>query len=338
MKEYIISRSYLASMGIANAVLVSLGMGLLLQTIGQMMHWDSLIQIGAVGKVLLIPAIGIGIAICLKANTLVILSAGASAVIGGNAILALPTGGFAIVGGEPIGAILAAVIAIWVGKRLSGKTNFDMILIPAAALLAGGFSGLLFAKIMTPILVTVSAGITSIVADSPLLSSMVIAFVFALLILSPASSAALAIALQLDPTASAAALIGCSVQFVSFAVLGLKDNNPGAFFGQLICTPKLQTPNIIRKPSLTIIPLLSAIIVAPIGVLFFGLQASPEVAGMGLCALVAPLYLIANHGWMALGQFLFVVVVLPALIALIARPLLRKYNLLKQGDLVVKLQ
>lgn len=337
-KEYIIDRAYLASMGIANAVLVALGMGLLLQTIGQMLHWDALIQIGAIGKVLLIPAIGIGIAICLRANTLVVLSAGAAAVIGGKAVLPLANGGFAIVGGEPIGAILAAVVAIWVGKRLSGKTNFDMILIPAASLLSGGFSGLLFAKIMTPLLVTVSASITSLVADSPLLSSMIIALVFAILILSPASSAALAIALQLDPTASAAALIGCSVQFVSFAVLGLKDNNSGAFFAQMICTPKLQTPNIIRKPSVTIIPLLSAMIAGPIGVLLFGLQASPEVAGMGLCALVAPLYLIANHGWIALGQFLLVAIVLPALIALIATPLLRKYNLLKQGDLVVKLQ
>ncbi|MBC2003651.1 PTS transporter subunit IIC [Listeria booriae] len=339
MKDYIVDRSYKASMGIANAVLVTLGIGLLLQTIGQMVGFEWLAQIGAVGKLLLIPGLGVGIAICLGANTLVVISAAAASVIGGGAILALDNGGgFSIIGGEPIGAILAVIVAVWVGKRVTGKTNFDMILIPAAALLAGGISGLLFSKIMAPVLTAASGGITSLVSGSPILSSMVISLVFAILILSPASSAALAIALQLDPTASAAALIGCSVQFVSFAVLGFRDNNWGAFFAQLICTPKLQTPNIIKRPAVMIVPLLSAVIASPIGVLVFHLQASAEVAGMGLCAFVAPLYLIANSGWLAFGAFLLVAVVIPAVIALIARPFLLRSSWLRSGDLRVELE
>ncbi|MBC2187523.1 PTS transporter subunit IIC [Listeria booriae] len=338
MKDYIVDRSYKASMGIANAVLVTLGIGLLLQTIGQMVGFEWLAQIGAVGKLLLIPGLGVGIAICLGANTLVVISAAAASVIGGGAILTLDNGGFSIIGGEPIGAILAVIVAVWVGKRVTGKTNFDMILIPAAALLAGGISGLLFSKIMAPVLTAASGGITSLVSGSPILSSMVISLVFAILILSPASSAALAIALQLDPTASAAALIGCSVQFVSFAVLGFRDNNWGAFFAQLICTPKLQTPNIIKRPAVMIVPLLSAVIASPIGVLVFHLQASAEVAGMGLCAFVAPLYLIANSGWLAFGAFLLVAVVIPAVIALIARPFLLRSSWLRSGDLRVELE
>ncbi|MBC1356761.1 PTS transporter subunit IIC [Listeria booriae] len=338
MKDYIVDRSYKASMGIANAVLVTLGIGLLLQTIGQMVGFEWLAQIGAVGKLLLIPGLGVGIAICLGANTLVVISAATASVIGGGAILALDNGGFSIIGGEPIGAILAVIVAVWVGKRVTGKTNFDMILIPAAALLAGGISGLLFSKIMAPVLTAASGGITSLVSGSPILSSMVISLVFAILILSPASSAALAIALQLDPTASAAALIGCSVQFVSFAVLGFRDNNWGAFFAQLICTPKLQTPNIIKRPAVMIVPLLSAVIASPIGVLVFHLQASAEVAGMGLCAFVAPLYLIANSGWLAFGAFLLVAVVIPAVIALIARPFLLRSSWLRSGDLRVELE
>ncbi|WP_239255781.1 PTS transporter subunit IIC [Listeria ilorinensis] len=338
MKDYLIDRSYKASMGIANAVLVTLGMGLLIQTIGQLLGWSFLIQIGAIGKTMLIPGIGVGIAICLRANTLVVISAAASAVIGGGGSIALENGGFAISGGEPVGAILAVIVAVWCGKRVTGKTKFDMVLIPAVSLLAGGLSGLLFAKIMTPVLVTISGFITSLVQGSPLISSIVIAGVFGLLILSPASSAALAIALQLDPTASAAALIGCSVQFVSFAVLSFRDNNWGAFFAQLICTPKLQTPNLIRKPSLMIVPLLTAMVAGPIGVLGFHLQATSEIAGMGLCALVAPLYLAANEGFLALSLFLVVAVILPAVIALLVRPFLISKQKLRAGDLKIELE
>lgn len=338
MKAYFIDRSYKASMGIANAVQVTLGMGLLLQTIGQLAGFDFLVKIGAIGKTMLIPGLGIGIAMCLRANTLVAISAGAAAIIGGGAYTISDAGIYTIGGGEPVGAILAAVIAIWIGKRVSGKTNFDMILIPAASLLTGGISGLLFAKIMTPILTTISGQITSMVAGSPLISSMVISLVFALLILSPASSAALAIALQLDPTASAAALIGCSAQYVAFAILGFRDNNWGAFFGQLICTPKLQTPNIIRKPSVMLVPLLTAMISGPIGVLIFHIQTSNEVAGLGLCAFVAPLYVAAHSSFSTFAAFIFVSVVLPCVITLLVKPFVVKGKLLKPGDLRIELE
>lgn len=338
MKAYFIDRSYKASMGIANAVLVSLGMGLLLQTIGQLTGLNWLVAIGAVGKTMLIPGLGVGIAMCLRANTLVTISAGAAAVIGGGAFTVSNAGVYTIGGGEPVGAILAAVIAIWLGKRVSGKTSFDMILIPAVSLLAGGISGLLFAKIMTPILTTISGQITSLVAGLPFISSMVISLVFALLILSPASSAALAIALQLDPTASAAALIGCSAQYVSFAILGFRDNNWGAFFGQLICTPKLQTPNIIRKPSIMLVPLLTAVISGPIGILFFHLQTSNEIAGLGLCAFVAPLYVAAHSSFSGFAAFIFTSVVLPCIITLIVKPFVIKSHLLKPGDLQIELE
>lgn len=102
MKAYFIDRSYKASMGIANAVLVTLGMGLLLQTIGQLAGFDFLVKIGAIGKTMLIPGLGIGIAMCLRANTLVAISAGAAAIIGGGAYTISDAGIYTIGGGEPV--------------------------------------------------------------------------------------------------------------------------------------------------------------------------------------------------------------------------------------------
>lgn len=335
MKEYIVEKSYQASKGIASAVLACLGIGLLIQTIGKLTDVIWLIQIGGVAKTLFIPALGIGIALAFKSNPLVVISAAAAAIIGGNGFVYLPTGNFTLSGGEPVGAICAVLTSIWFGKKVAGRTNFDMLLVPAIALLSGGVLGLLSAKFIAPLLVSASAGITSMVSTSPLLSSIVISLTFAILILSPASSAALAIALQLDPTASAAALIGCSVQFTSFAILSIKENKPDAFFAQLFCTPKLQTPNIIRHPKLAIIPLLLSVVMSPIGVLLFHIEGTSEVAGMGLCAFVAPLYLASNKGWMMLLYFVIVSVVLPAVLSFLLRPLAIRLGWIKAGELKI---
>lgn len=337
MKNYFVENSYKASKGIASAVLVCLGIGLLLQTIGSLADIAWLTKIGSVTKTLFIPALGIGIAIALRTNSMVVICAAATAVIGGGGIILFDDGKLSIAGGEPVGAIIACLVTIWVGKRIAGKTNFDMILTPALCLLAGGLVGLLSSVVITPILTAVSGGITSMVQSSPLLSSMVISLVFALLILSPASSAALAIALQLDPTASAAALIGCSVQFTAFAFLGFKENTWGGFFAQLFCTPKLQTPNIIKTPRIMIIPLIMSVVMAPIGILLFDIQATNEVAGLGLCAFVAPLYLVSNKGLNVLLSFVLVSIILPALISIIIRPIAVRYGWLKIGDLSVEL-
>lgn len=337
IKEYIIDRSYQASKGIAAAVLVCLGIGLLIQTVGQLIDVAWLVKLGSVAKTLFIPALGIGMAMALGATPMVVMSAAATAVIGGGGMVVSANGGIGVSGGEPVGAIVAALVAIYLGKRVSGKTKFDMILTPAVCLLSGGVVGLLSSHIITPILATLSSMISLMVETSPIISSIAIAVIFALLILSPASSAALAIALQLDPVASAAALIGCSVQFTAFAFLSIKENTSGAFFGQLICTPKLQTPNIIKHPRIMIVPLFLSGLMSPIGVLLFDIVSANEVAGLGLCALVSPLYMASHEGWEMLGYFLLVTVVVPAIICLAIRPLVFSWGWIDKESVKVEL-
>lgn len=337
MKEYIIDRSYQASKGIAAAVLVCLGIGLLIQTVGQLTDIAWLIKLGSVAKTLFIPALGIGMAIVLGATPMVVMSAAATAVIGGGGMVVLANGGIGVSGGEPVGAIIAALVAIWFGKRVAGKTKFDMILTPAVCLLSGGVVGLLSSHVITPILAALSSMISLMVTTSPIISSIAIAIIFALLILSPASSAALAIALQLDPVASAAALIGCSVQFTAFAFLSIKENTSGAFFGQLICTPKLQTPNIIKHPKIMIVPLLLSGIMSPIGILLFGIVSANEVAGLGLCALVSPLYMVSHEGVPMLLYFLLVAVAIPAVASLLLRPLVFRLGWADKDNMKVEL-
>ena len=74
MKEYIMSRVFKASAGIAQGIFVSLGIGLLIENIGRIVDIPLLITIGVVAKSLWHQPLGI--AFMLGANGLVIFSYG----------------------------------------------------------------------------------------------------------------------------------------------------------------------------------------------------------------------------------------------------------------------
>ncbi|MFT8321457.1 MAG: PTS sugar transporter subunit IIC [Bacillus sp. (in: firmicutes)] len=328
---------YKASTGMSNAVLVTLGMGLLLESIGKAFGWEILIHIGSVAKVLLAPAFGAGIAYQLGGNTLVIFSAMICSSIGGNAIH-LTEAGLTIVPGQPISAVLAAVVATLVGKYINGKTILDMIAIPAGSILVGGFAGVGLAHVTTPLLTWMSAQITHSVEGSPLLAPMVISLAWSILLMTPASSAALAIALQMDPVSSAAALIGCTVQFVGFTAMSIRQNDLGGFLAQSIITPKVQFPNLVKNPLLIIPPFVAAVICAPIATLGFNFTATYELAGLGLNSLIAPISILALQGIDGFLVYMAFGVVLPIVITLPLYYFILRIGWAKTGDLAMKVQ
>ncbi|GBU11302.1 hypothetical protein AwErysi_09180 [Erysipelotrichaceae bacterium] len=337
MRTYILEKMYSASIGIAHAIMVILGVGLLFETVGKMLNLPFLILIGMTTKILLAPAMGVGVAVSLGSNTLIVFCAMAAATIGAGAINLNPGGEFILSMGEPIGALVAATVATFVGKKVMGKTQFDMMVIPITALFAGGVTGILVYKITGPWLLFISSFITNSVANQPIIGAIVIALLWGVLIISPASSAALAIAVSLNPVTSGAALIGCTAQFVGFAVISAKENNPGAILAQLISTPKVQLPNIVKNPRILIPSMVATAIVAPIATNIFGVSATSQIAGLGLCSLIAPLYILANEGVMALGSFIFCGVILTGFIAYIVGGFCKKMGWIRMGDLRIDL-
>jgi len=336
-KKYFLERMYKASAGMSNAVLVTLGIGILLESLGKAFDWGFLVQIGSVAKVLLAPAFGAGIAYQLGGNTLVIFSAMVCSTIGGNALHATDAG-MVLVTGQPISAVLAAVVATFVGKRINGKTILDMVAIPAAAILVGGIAGIGLAAVTTPMLEWISGQITSSVQGSPLVAPMVISLVWSILLMTPASSAALAIALQMDPISSAAALIGCTVQFAGFTAMSIRQNDLGGFLAQSIITPKVQFPNLVKNPLLIIPPFVAAVICAPIATLGFGFTSTYELAGLGLNSLIAPISILATQGLSNFVIYIVIGVVIPIAITLSIYYLIVRVGWAKNGDLAMKVQ
>lgn len=329
--------AYKVAAGIANAILVMLGIGLLCETIGKFIHWQAFIGIGTIAKSMLAPAIGAGVAYQLGGNTLIIFSAMIASTVGGNAVHFTPAG-LTFVSGQPISAVIAAVIAVYVGKAVTGKTKLDMMAIPFSAVVVGGVAGLGLAAVTTPALNWLSAQIAYSIKISPFIGSALISLAWSVLLMSPASSAAIAIALKLDPVSSAAALIGCTVQFVGFTIMSFKENDAGANIAQGLVTPKVQFPNIIKNPKLVIPTFVASLVCAPIAIVLFKFSSTYELAGLGLNSLIAPLNIAATQGVKGILIYILTGIILPSAIIIPIHFVMRKSGFIKDGDMHMKIQ
>ncbi|GMA70166.1 membrane protein [Leuconostoc litchii] len=337
------------SQGISNAILAVLGMGLLMSSIGNIFHYTPLIQAGLMGQKMLAPALGVGIAMMMRANILTTGAALIAATVGSNAVyftsaVAPAThtatgwvadqaaGSLVMTSGQPVSAVLAALVAVLVGNWLTGKTPLDMMLVPLGAVLVGTFFGLATASVTTPFLNWVSEELASTMKINPFLGAFVVAVVWFLFLMTPASSAALAIAVMLDPLSGGAALVGTTAGFVMYTAMGWKQNDLGANLAQVIVTPKVQFPNLLKSPLLLFGPAVIAGISAVLAVGFFDFKVPYAIAGLGLNGFIAPIALATTD---PRGFALMVIfgVVVPTLAGLVFYYALKKLGKTKKNDL-----
>ncbi|GAA6112926.1 PTS sugar transporter subunit IIC [Apilactobacillus apinorum] len=343
---------YLVFNGVSNAILVCLGVGLLLGAIANFVHWTALAQIGLICQYLMAPAIGAAVASQLKTNTLVLFSSMIAATVGANNVfftsavtnavtatghvLPQPAGSAVFMIGQPVSALGGAVVSTMIGKYLTGKTPLDMFLVPFSATGIGSIAALAFATVTTPALVWLSGVIAKSMVVNPFLGSFVIAVVWSIFLMTPASSAALAIAVMLDPLSSGAALLGTTAQFVSYTVMSYRVNKPGANIAQGLITPKVQFGNITKNPYIAIPGMISSAIIGPIGTLVFHFSVSYKLAGLGLNSLIAPIT-IASQRIPELITYLVLGVVVPAVISVVLVKVLKATHKIKDEDMRIDL-
>lgn len=343
---------YNTSAAVSNAILVTLGMGLLLQTIAGFINWAPMVQMGAITKVMLPAAFGAAVASQMKTNTMVMFSAMAASTVGANAVFfsaaavqgvtatgyagSLAAGSAIITTGQPISAVLAAVIAVVFGKWLSGKTPLDMVIVPAATTIVGTVSGYYLAMITTPALVAVGQFIAASVAVSPIIGTAVVAMVFGALTMTPASAAALAVAIGAtgvtSPEAAGAILIGTTAVFVGFPAMSFHENKIGATIAQGIVTPKIQFPNLTENPALILPPMVGAAIAAPIATMVFHVTAPFAMAGIGFNSFIVPLAL-AGSNPIAFAAYMVIGVAIPMVVSFVGYRLMRKMGWAKPNQL-----
>lgn len=343
---------YNTSAAVSNAILVTLGMGLLLQTIAGFIQWEPMVQMGEITKVMLPAAFGAAVASQMKTNTMVMFSAMAASTVGANAIFFSNTavqgitatgyagtqaaGSAIITTGQPISAVMAAIIAVLFGKWLSGKTPLDMIIVPAATTIVGTVSGYYLAMVTTPALVAVGQFIASSVALNPIFGTAIVAMIFGAMTMTPASAAALAIAIGAtgvtSPQAAGAILIGTTAVFVGFPAMSFHENKIGATIAQGIVSPKIQFPNLTKNPALIIPPMIGAAIAAPIATLVFNVTAPFAMAGIGFNSFIVPLAL-AGSNPVAFAAYMGVGVIVPVVVSFVGYRVMRKMGWVKPNQL-----
>lgn len=171
---------------------------------------------------------------------------------------------------------------------------------------------------------------------SPVLGSMVISVVWALFLMTPASSAALAVALMLDPISSAAALIGTTAQFVGFTAMSFRQNNLGANIAQGLVTPKVQFPNLLINPYLLVPTVVSAAVCAPIATVLFDFRSTSTLGGLGLNSLIAPIAYL-SRGWSQFSTYMVFGVVVPAVLSIALYLVLKRAGFIGEKQLHLEL-
>lgn len=298
-----------------------------------------LIAISNVAKTITGAGIGVGIACKYKEGPLVTVSAAVAGMVG--AFPAIGTMEAFTLGkpGEPLGAFIAALVAIKIGHLVAGKTKVDILVTPLVAILSGSATGILAGPYISSFMVCVGNLVNINVEKHPVIGGVIVSVLMGMILTLPISSAAIGISMNLSGLAAGAATVGCCCNMVGFAVASFSENRWGGLVAQGIGTSMLQVPNIVKKPIIWLPAIVSSAILGPIASAVFSMTSTPVGSGMGSAGLVGQ---IAAYGSMiadgksvpiTLGLIVLMHFVFPGLFSFVVAKLMRKFGLLREGDM-----
>ena len=348
IKKYLKRYFITAMSAMAQGLFASLLIGTIFKALGMIPHLEVLAEIGAFAQAVAGPAMAAAIAFALKCDPLVIFSA---AAVG---YAANAQGG----AGGPLAVFFIAIIAAELGQLVSKKTKVDIIVTPFVTLLVGGLLSVFVAPSIGTLVGYVSTFIGWAATQAPFFTGLAVAVVMGIALTLPISSAAICAGLVLTGSLAAAgsseglaiaggaAVAGCCAQMVGFAVISYRDNGVGGLLSQGIGTSMLQMPNIIKKPIIWLPPIIASAVTGPLATCVFSMRMYGAAinSGMGTCGLLGPIGIVlgwldpANGytgkisaiDWIGLALICFI---LPALISYLVNLPMRRFGLIKDGDM-----
>lgn len=327
IKKYATRYFLTALNGMAIGLFASLIVGTILSTLIKIPFLDFLSPITTVlasTSLVYGAAIGCGVAIALKHKPIVIVSA-------------LAAGAVAIdQSGGPLGAYLASLVACEIAGLVCGKTKIDIIVTPIVGILAGGIVAILCGPPIGEFMTFIGSIIESATNAQPFIMGVLIAVIVGMTLTAPISSAAICISMGLDGLAAGAAVVGCSVQMIGFAVQSIKKDGIGGFISVGIGTSMLQFTNIIRKPVIWLPTIIASAILGPISTCVFKMTNNSVGAGMGTCGLVGQFNAFSTmtdrSGWMVLLQVSLLHFILPIVLVYLLNIIFIKIKLYNHED------
>ena len=267
-----------AMSAMAQGLFASLLIGTILSTLGTQLGLGVLTEIGDFAKSMAGPAMAVAIGYALEAPPLVLFSlaaVGAAAnTLGGE--------------GGPLAVLLIAIVAAELGKRVSKKTQIDILVTPSVTILSGALLSYLCAPAIGKAAASVGSLIMWATELQPFWMGICVAVLVGMALTLPISSAAICAALGLTGLAGGAAVAGCCAQMVGFAAISFRENRWGGLVAQGLGTSMLQVPNILKNPRIWIAPTLASAVTGPLATCLFRLEmnGAPIASGMGTCGLV----------------------------------------------------
>ncbi|MCX8721371.1 MULTISPECIES: PTS sugar transporter subunit IIC [unclassified Lactobacillus] len=274
--------------------------------------------------------IGALIAIQFKMVPLDVAIVGAAACVGSGVTKFVPQmvnpatkaqGVFVSAGtGDLINTMITSGLAV--GLLLLVGDHFGSVKIIAAPILIGGgagWIGMLILPYVSKITTWLGTLINSFTTLQPVLMCILIACMFAILIISPISTVAIGMAIQLNGLSAGAAAMGVAATTLVLVVHSWRTNKSGVTLAIALGAMKMMMPNLFRHPIILLPSIITAIVTA-IPVALLGVSGTPASAGFGLVGLVGPIAsLDAGKASISIFVALLVWIVIPVVVALICR-------------------
>lgn len=337
--------------GMAQGLFASLLIGTILSTIAKYLgminvpffvtlaHYIS--KAGTLASAVTGAAIGVGIAVALKAPMLVMACAAAvgyfaNAYPGSVGKCGLFYLDNAYTAG-PLGVFIAVIFAVEFGKMVSKETKVDILVTPLVTLGVG--LGVAYVT-CPPIAIAMNwlgEFINKATTLHPFLMGIIISVVVGIILTLPISSAAICASIGISGIAGGAALAGCCAQMVGFAVASYRENKWGGIVSQGLGTSMLQMPNIVTHPQIWIPATLASAITGPVATMVFKLECNGVSAGMGTCGMVGPIGCfsamsesgtLSPMAWIGMAV---ICIIAPAVLSLIFSEIMRKIGWIKEG-------
>lgn len=328
--------------GMALGLFSTLIIGTILVQISKFISGDIatyLAFMGNMAKTITGAGIGIGVASKFKESPLVSVGAAVSGMIGAFPRL----GGFAYgAPGEPLGAFVAAIVAIELGRIVSGRTKLDIIVTPFVTIITGSLAGIFLGPYISRFMNMLGEIVNVNVAEHPIVGGIIVSVVMGMILTLPISSAAIGISLGLSGLAAGAAVVGCSCQMVGFAFASFRENKVGGLLAQGVGTSMLQIPNIIKKPIIWLPPIITSAILGPLSSAVLKMISTPVGSGMGTSGLVGQFetyFAMVNSGVsvpLTMIEIMVMHFILPAVLTLSLSEGMRRAGWIRNGDMALK--
>lgn len=315
--------------GMALGLFSTLIVGTIIENIGKLTNINQLVDLAVLLKTLTGVGIGIGIGLSMKLDGLKLIGAGVAGGIASGLVTGRP--------GDPMVeyfCVISSILVVLLVMRK--KTPVDILLIPILFAIS---AYLVYLVIDSPIKAATTAignFIKWATEVQPFFMGIIIAVVMGMLLTAPISSAAIAIAISLEGLAGGAAVVGCCVQMLGFAVMSRKDNNIGTIISIGIGTSMLQFKNILKKPVIWLPTIIVSAILGPLATLVFKTQTTKIGSGMGTSGLVGQFETFSAMKDLNPWPSIFILqIALPIILVFIFDVIFRKAGLIKDGDLKI---